>query len=43
MELILIIFALLFVAVFTFFSFYTGVNSGASKFVQWFEKIFNNK
>ena len=43
MELFLILIAILLVVIFTFFSFYTGVNSGASKFEQWFEKLFNNK
>jgi len=43
MELILILIAILLVVIFTVFSFYTGVNSGASKFQQWFEKLFNNK
>jgi cell division protein FtsL len=38
MELFLIIVATLIVVIFTILSFYTSVNSGASKFEKWIDK-----
>ncbi|NOU47940.1 MAG: hypothetical protein HOO86_12895 [Bacteroidales bacterium] len=38
MEIFLIILATLIVVIFTIVSFYTSVNSGASKFEKWFDK-----
>jgi hypothetical protein len=43
MTLLLIIFSTLIVVVSILFSIYTSVNSGASKFERWFDKLINNK
>jgi len=43
MTLLLILITTVTVVVSIIFSLYTSVNSGASKFERWFEKIFDNK
>jgi hypothetical protein len=43
MELFLILIAAFIVVVFTILSFFTSLNSGASKFERWFEKKDKNK
>ncbi|HMM11510.1 MAG TPA: hypothetical protein PKE03_05395 [Bacteroidales bacterium] len=42
-ELLMLLFALVVVVLFTWLSFYTSVNSGAHKFEQWWRKWLGSK